>query len=174
MRESGWNQYAMNPTSGAYGIPQSLPYTKMPRAAWPASAGGQSNPTAQINWMYQYITDVYGNPVNAWNHELVDGWYSRGGRVGVRKYSNGGSIPEPVIGLGASGWGYQFHAGEEVASVGSQSATADKIDELIAEIRALNATTAASAALIGREVGGALGGSASDASFRARYPRGGW
>ena len=79
MRESGWNQYADNASSGAYGIPQALPYTKMPKAGWPASAGGSSNPTAQITWMIDYIKGRYGDPEVAWAHELTAGWYDRGG-----------------------------------------------------------------------------------------------
>lgn len=74
-RESGWNQYAMNPTSGAYGIPQALPLTKMPRSAWPASMGGTSNPYSQEQWGEQYIAGTYGSPTNAWAHEVNFGWY---------------------------------------------------------------------------------------------------
>ena len=47
MAEAGWNQYARNPSSGAYGIPQALPPSKMGAAANPP----QSNPGAQISWM---------------------------------------------------------------------------------------------------------------------------
>ena len=54
MRESGWNQFAYNP-SGATGIPQALPYSKMPRAAWLPSQGGQADPGTQISWMVGYI-----------------------------------------------------------------------------------------------------------------------
>jgi TP901 family phage tail tape measure protein len=78
-RESGWNQFASNPSSGAYGIPQSLPYTKMPKAAWPASAGGSSNVRAQETWGIGYIGGRYGNPSNAWDHEIAFGWYDNGG-----------------------------------------------------------------------------------------------
>jgi hypothetical protein len=80
-RESGWNQFANNPTSGAYGIPQSLPYNKMPKAGWPASAGGSSNPRAQISWGIGYIGGRYGNPANAWDHEMSSGWYDHGGVI---------------------------------------------------------------------------------------------
>jgi hypothetical protein len=73
-QESGWNQYAEN-ASGAYGIPQALPFGKMPQAAWPASAGGSSSPSAQISWGLGYIQSTYGNPCNAWAHEQADGWY---------------------------------------------------------------------------------------------------
>jgi hypothetical protein len=74
-QESGWNQYASNPSSGAYGIPQSLPYTKMPKAAWPASAGGSSSVTSQIQWGISYIAATYGSPSAAWAHEEAVDWY---------------------------------------------------------------------------------------------------
>jgi hypothetical protein len=74
-QESGWDQYADNPSSNAYGIPQALPYTKMPKAAWPASAGGSSNPTAQISWGIAYISATYGSPSGAWAHEQANNWY---------------------------------------------------------------------------------------------------
>jgi hypothetical protein len=69
--ESGWNPYARNPSSGAYGIPQALPGSRM------ASAGGdwQSNPATQIRWGLSYIQGSYGSPCGAWAHEQSDGWY---------------------------------------------------------------------------------------------------
>jgi hypothetical protein len=69
-RESGWNTYASNP-SGAYGIPQAMPGSKM------ASAGGdwRTNPRTQIRWGLRYIKVVYGYPSTAWLHELRYGWY---------------------------------------------------------------------------------------------------
>jgi hypothetical protein len=72
--ESGWDQFAEN-ASGAYGIPQALPFNKMPQAAWPASAGGSSSPSAQISWGLGYIKSVYGDPCGAWSHEEAFGWY---------------------------------------------------------------------------------------------------
>jgi hypothetical protein len=68
--ESGWNVYASNP-SGAYGIPQALPGSKM------ASAGPdwQSDPTTQIRWGLGYIKSLYGSPCGAWSHEEATGWY---------------------------------------------------------------------------------------------------
>ncbi|WP_232499547.1 hypothetical protein [Agromyces humatus] len=70
-RESGWNVYAQNPSSGAYGIPQSLPGDKM------ASAGSdwQTNPATQIAWGLGYIADRYGSPCGAWDHSESVGWY---------------------------------------------------------------------------------------------------
>lgn len=74
-RESGWSNTAVNPQSGAYGIAQALPYTKMPRAAWPPSDGGSASASAQISWGLAYIRDRYGDPVQAWAHEQSAGWY---------------------------------------------------------------------------------------------------
>ncbi|MDO5025063.1 MAG: G5 domain-containing protein [Trueperella sp.] len=70
-RESGWNTYAMNRSSGAYGIPQSLPGNKM------ASAGAdwRTNPATQITWGLGYIKGRYGSPCGAWNHSQARGWY---------------------------------------------------------------------------------------------------
>jgi hypothetical protein len=69
--ESGWNVYATNPSSGAYGIPQALPGSKM------ASAGPdwQSDAATQIRWGLGYIQALYGSPCGAWAHEEADGWY---------------------------------------------------------------------------------------------------
>jgi len=70
-QESGWNVFASNPTSGAYGIPQALPGSKM------ASAGPdwQSDAATQIRWGLGYIQSTYGSPCGAWAHEQADGWY---------------------------------------------------------------------------------------------------
>jgi hypothetical protein len=70
-QESGWNVYADNPSSGAYGIPQSLPGSKM------ASAGAdwETDPTTQIKWGLGYIKTVYGTPCAAWQNELDVGSY---------------------------------------------------------------------------------------------------
>jgi hypothetical protein len=70
-RESSWNVHASNPGSGAYGIPQALPGSKM------ASAGPdwQTNPATQIRWGLSYIDATYGSPCGAWSHEESTGWY---------------------------------------------------------------------------------------------------
>ena len=69
-RESGWNVYAANP-SGAYGIPQALPGSKM------ASAGADwaTNPRTQITWGLNYIAGRYLTPCGAWAHSQSTGWY---------------------------------------------------------------------------------------------------
>ena len=101
MRESGWNQFAYNP-SGATGIPQALPYTKMPRAAWLPWQGGSANPRAQIGWMIGYIASTYGDPVRAAQHEAAFNWYDRGGWLppGLSLAYNGTGRPEAVGGGG--------------------------------------------------------------------------
>jgi hypothetical protein len=69
--ESGWNPAATNPSTGAYGIPQAEPGSKM------ASAGPdwKSDPATQIKWGLGYIKDTYGSPCGAESHEQADGWY---------------------------------------------------------------------------------------------------
>jgi hypothetical protein len=70
-RESSWNVYASNPYSGAYGIPQAVPGSKM------ASAGPRWRTSArtQIRWGLRYIRSRYGKPSRAWAHESAYGWY---------------------------------------------------------------------------------------------------
>lgn len=70
-KESGWNVYAHNASSGAYGIPQALPGSKM------ASAGSDwaTNPRTQILWGLSYIEGRYGTPCGAWSHSQRVGWY---------------------------------------------------------------------------------------------------
>jgi hypothetical protein len=69
--ESGWRWNATNPSSGAYGIPQSLPPNKM------ASVGAdwRTNPGTQIKWGLKDIKDTYGSIAAAWAHEEHFGWY---------------------------------------------------------------------------------------------------
>ena len=71
IRESGWNRFACNPYSGAYGIPQALPASKM------ASAGPdwRNNARTQIVWGMGYIRSTYVTPFRAWLHEVHYGWY---------------------------------------------------------------------------------------------------
>ncbi|WP_440697056.1 hypothetical protein [Clavibacter nebraskensis] len=69
-KESGWRVNAYNP-SGAYGIPQALPGSKM------ASVGAdwQTNPATQITWGLQYIDSRYGSPCGAKAHSVLKNWY---------------------------------------------------------------------------------------------------
>lgn len=70
-RESNWNPNAHNKSSGAHGIPQSLPASKM------ASEGSDymTNYKTQVKWGLKYIKNRYGTPANAWAHSQQKGWY---------------------------------------------------------------------------------------------------
>ncbi len=69
--ESGWNVHAVNPSSGAYGLPQSLPGDKM------ASAGPdwRNDATTQIHWALTYMDSRYGSPCDAWSFWQAHNWY---------------------------------------------------------------------------------------------------
>jgi hypothetical protein len=67
--ESGWRYQAENPSSGAYGIPQALPGSKM-------GPGWQSDPRVQIAWGLSYIKSRYVSPCQAWSTwQAHGGWY---------------------------------------------------------------------------------------------------
>ncbi|TFC52380.1 lytic transglycosylase domain-containing protein [Cryobacterium sp. TMT1-21] len=70
-KESGWRVNAENSSSGAYGIPQALPGSKM------ATSGDdwQTNAATQIDWGLGYISGRYGTPCGAWAHSGDVGWY---------------------------------------------------------------------------------------------------
>jgi hypothetical protein len=70
-RESGWRTHALNPYSGAYGIPQALPGAKMASAGWHWCCSAW----VQIRWGLRYIRARYGSPKRAWYHEVGSGWY---------------------------------------------------------------------------------------------------
>ena len=69
--ESSWNYQAVNASSGAYGLFQALPGSKM------ASVGAdwQTNPATQIKWGLNYMNDRYGSPCDAWNFWQANGSY---------------------------------------------------------------------------------------------------
>jgi TP901 family phage tail tape measure protein len=111
--ESGWNPRARNPTSGAYGIPQALPASKM------ASAGKDwmTNPATQIKWGLSYIRSRYGSPLDAYEawRSRNPHWYAKG---------TGGAAP---------GWAWvgergpelvRMHGGETVLNHGASMAAA--------------------------------------------------
>ena len=60
--ESTWNYLAVNPSSGAYGLVQALPGSKMATVA----ADWQTNPATQIKWGLNYMNTAYGSPCQAW------------------------------------------------------------------------------------------------------------
>ncbi|MFE9390071.1 transglycosylase SLT domain-containing protein [Streptomyces sp. NPDC006784] len=70
-RESGWNYRATNASSGAYGLVQALPGSKM------ASAGAdwRTNPATQIKWGLNYMNDRYGSPCGAWDFWQANHYY---------------------------------------------------------------------------------------------------
>ena len=69
--ESSWNYTAVNASSGAYGLFQALPGSKM------SSAGSdwQTNPATQIKWGLSYMNDRYGSPCEAWSFWQANNWY---------------------------------------------------------------------------------------------------
>ena len=69
--ESGWNVTATNSSSGAYGLVQALPGSKM------SSAGSdwKTNAATQIKWGLDYMNSRYGSPAAAWNFWQSNGWY---------------------------------------------------------------------------------------------------
>ena len=92
--ESGWRWYAANP-SGAYGIPQSLPASKM------ASAGRDwhDNSYTQMKWGLGYIRSRYGSPNNAWRFWRGHNYYDNGGTLppGISQVVNASRKPEAVL-----------------------------------------------------------------------------
>ncbi|SCE87718.1 hypothetical protein GA0070558_111101 [Micromonospora haikouensis] len=70
-KESGWNPKAHNSSSGAHGIPQAVPGSKM------ASVGDdwETNPATQIKWGLGYIKGRYSSPCSAWSQSQSEGWY---------------------------------------------------------------------------------------------------
>ena len=117
-QESGWNRLARNPSSGAYGIPQALPASKMGPLANPPT----SSASAQIDWGLNYIKSVYGSPAGAEAHELASHWYDQGGvlKPGLTLVMNGTGhdetilphTPHEVMGYAAGGLaGYQQKLG---------------------------------------------------------------
>lgn len=70
-RESNWNHKALNKSSGAFGIPQSLPAYKMKAAG----VDWRTNPLTQVRWGIDYISKRYSTPCRALNHSSTRGWY---------------------------------------------------------------------------------------------------
>ncbi len=70
-KESGWTTTSTNTGSGAYGIPQALPGSKMSKYG----ADWRTNPATQIKWGLDYIKDRYSTPCGAWSFFLSHNWY---------------------------------------------------------------------------------------------------
>lgn len=92
-QESGWNPYAVNPSSGAYGIPQSLGH------GHPYNLGDF---VGQVDWGEDYVAGRYGSPDNAWAHERAFNWYAAGGPTGGGLAVVGEHGPELVSSGGGS------------------------------------------------------------------------
>ena len=149
MREAGWNQFARNPSSGAYGIPQALPPSKMGAAANPP----MSNPAAQISWMVSYMNSVYGGPQGAANHESNFGWYGGGLNAIFRKAT--------LIGVG--------ERGPERVSVTPAASGDPALKETNALLRQVVAHLAANPDRTGAAVTDGLNGAARSAYYSGRY-----
>ncbi|WP_327719154.1 transglycosylase SLT domain-containing protein [Streptomyces sp. NBC_00490] len=69
--ESSWNYTAVNASSGAYGLFQALPGSKMSSVAddW------RTNPATQIKWGLNYMDSRYGSPCEAWSFWQANNWY---------------------------------------------------------------------------------------------------
>ena len=109
--ESGWRVNATNPSSGAYGLPQSLPGSKM------AAAGRdwRTNPITQLKWMKSYVGRYGGGPGAAafWRSHH---WYADGGKVDKEQLIHvaEGNHPEMIIPLTASKRGRAYQLLSEV------------------------------------------------------------
>lgn len=79
-QESGWDNLAQNPSSGAFGIAQALGHGTAGSAGthgnqYPSKGANDGDATAQISWGLSYIHQRYGSPAAAWAHEQQAGWY---------------------------------------------------------------------------------------------------
>jgi hypothetical protein len=72
-----WSPTVVNPDSGAYGIPQALPASKLADPAQGGGPGWQTDPATQVRWGLDYIAGRYGTPCGAWQFETshVPNWY---------------------------------------------------------------------------------------------------
>jgi len=93
IRESGWNSFADNPTSSAFGIPQAL--TSMHNVGAAYLAG---NPGAQIAWGLNYIAGRHGSPLGALAFHNAHNWYDEGGMLkSGQSGSNKSGKPERIL-----------------------------------------------------------------------------
>ncbi|MFC0275319.1 phage tail tape measure protein [Enterococcus devriesei] len=136
--ESSWNPSATNPSSGAYGLPQSLPASKL------ASAGSdwRTNPITQLKWMRNYVNERYGGANGALAFWQRNHWYANGGLInkdGLYRAGEGNK-PEMVIPLTRKsraielmGQALAFMAGDKQPN--SQSSSSDNTGELVTLIK---------------------------------------
>jgi hypothetical protein len=144
-QESGWNRFAYNASSGATGIPQALPYSKMPRAAWLPSQGGQASAGAQIDWGLGYIKGRYGSPAAAEAHEQANNWYARGTSSAAPGWAWVGEHGPELL---------KFRGGEQVAPVHAGSGRGGGTQTIIVKV---DPVVAAADPELGRRIAGHLG-----------------
>lgn len=137
--ESSWNPSATNPSSGAYGLPQSLPASKL------ASAGSdwRTNPITQLKWMRNYVNERYGGANGALSFWKRNHWYENGGLInkdGLYRAGEGNK-PEMVIPLTRKtraielmGQALAFMSGDN-KQTNAQSSSTDNTDELVTLIK---------------------------------------
>lgn len=106
--ESGWNPHATNPSSGAYGLPQALPASKL------AAAGRdwRDNPITQLKWMKNYVSRYGGGPGAAafWRSHH---WYANGGWAD--KLAIFGEVPgEPELAVNPARDSAEGHIAEAI------------------------------------------------------------
>lgn len=133
--ESSWNPSATNPSSGAYGLPQSLPGNKM------ASAGSdwRTNPITQLRWMRDYVNGRYGGANGALAFWKRNHWYANGGLInkdGLYRAGEGNK-PEMVIPLTRKtraielmGQALAFLSGNNDSSANSENSSVNNRDIL--------------------------------------------
>lgn len=129
--------------------------------SWPASAGGSSNPAAQIGWMISYIRAVYGDPESAWGHELTAGWYDKGGwlKPGMAGLNTSGR-PEAVLTPSQS---------QALVSGTGSKGLEDRLDRILAAISGQTQALRSTPRQTGRSVGQAVSGVARGAAYQALY-----
>jgi hypothetical protein len=154
-QESGWNSYAVNASSGAYGIPQSLGH------GHPYNLGDYIN---QIIWGLNYIRGRYGSPAGAWQHEQAFNWYDGGGWLQsgmVRKQTR---RPEAVLNPGQSAafLALAQAATQGRAGLGDTSGIEMRLERVIRAIETQAART-------GGAMADALNGAARTAAYRSAY-----
>ena len=169
MREAGYSLTATNPSSGAYGLAQ---FINGP-SEYAQYGGSSTTAQGQITSMLSYIKQRYGDPEAAWAHEESAGWYG-----------NGGMITEPVIGygldsgrryvLGESGHEQVTPASEVQRNASTQDAMLRKLSEMHEVLKQQVDATRQVPRGVGEHTAAALNGAAHNASFRSRFPTGGW
>ncbi|MFC6180023.1 aggregation-promoting factor C-terminal-like domain-containing protein [Lactiplantibacillus daowaiensis] len=115
--ESGWNPHATNSGSGAYGLPQSLPGSKM------ASAGSdwKTNPITQLKWMKDYVTHGNYHSINqAYAHWQANHWYAKGGDVPADQLSVVGEKGWELFKPKSGGHVFDHETSKKILSRGSQ------------------------------------------------------